>query len=286
MLRGLLRGSEASKALFERAGLFKTPELLEKYVIASEVTVEVLDVFLSRVFGTERSPVGDVSGELKVLLESLGSVSLSDCNDAGGEGLHSRADEPDKTMEGLRVKVENLERQLCALQRQLQMQGDVSKLASSLDGRLNELARECERRVSAVSEDVVRLEKEVGERASTGDVKSLLEEVSHLKEGERSLGDRLLGVDTETREAALVLRREIQEKIERLDAVMKMNVPFDPLNGIIAQLTRECGGNVHENEVIEVTGSSCSRGGREPKNAADLGTNSFFESNSQPDQWI
>ena len=39
MLRGLLRGSEASKALFERAGLFKTPELLEKYEIASEVTV-------------------------------------------------------------------------------------------------------------------------------------------------------------------------------------------------------------------------------------------------------
>ena len=87
MLRGLLRDSEATKALFEEVGLFKAPELLEKYVIASEVTVEVLDVFLSCVFGTERGSIDRSAVDLKPLLENLGCVSVSARNDAGGEDL-------------------------------------------------------------------------------------------------------------------------------------------------------------------------------------------------------
>ena len=126
MLRGLLRDSEAAKALFEKMGLFKSPELLEKYVIASEVTVEVLDVFLSRVFGTERGCISNESGDLKALWESLGCCSWSEGKGAASGDLSARADEQ---MEGLRVKVHDLERQLCAVQRQLQMQGEVSRLA-------------------------------------------------------------------------------------------------------------------------------------------------------------
>ena len=118
--------------------MFKSPELLEKYVIASEVTVDVLDLFLSRIFGAERAPIDTTSGDLKTLWESFGGFSLKGRNDARDE-----SDEPDK-VEGLRLKVENLERQLCAVQRQLQMQGEVSQLAASIDGRLNEIARECE----------------------------------------------------------------------------------------------------------------------------------------------
>ena len=52
MLRRLLRDSEAAKALFEKLGMFKSPELLEKYVIASEVTVDAL--FFCRVFAASR----------------------------------------------------------------------------------------------------------------------------------------------------------------------------------------------------------------------------------------
>lgn len=55
MLRDLLRDCESAKGFLEKAGLFKDPKLLEKYAIASEVTVEVLDSFFSHVFGTERS---------------------------------------------------------------------------------------------------------------------------------------------------------------------------------------------------------------------------------------
>ena len=49
----MLRDIEAEKALFEKLGMFKDPELLEKYVIASEVTVDAL--FFCRVFGSEHA---------------------------------------------------------------------------------------------------------------------------------------------------------------------------------------------------------------------------------------
>ena len=69
MLRELLRGGEAARALFEKVGLFKSPEVLEKYAIASEVTLEVLDAFLARVFGTHRESMCDGACDLKVLCE-------------------------------------------------------------------------------------------------------------------------------------------------------------------------------------------------------------------------
>ena len=56
----------------------------------------------------------------------------------------------------------------------------------------------------------------------------------------------------------------------------------DPLNGIIAQLTRECG-NVHENKVVEVTASTCCD---RVKYAVELGTNSELYTEDKPNQWI
>ena len=273
MLRVLLRDSEAVKALFEKTGLFKSPELLEKYVIASEVTVDVLDLFLSRVFGEERGSIASGSGDLKTLWESFGGFSLKDRHDAP-----DHANESDK-VEGLRVKVENLERQLCAVQRQLQMQGEVSQLAASIDGRLDEIARECERQVSSVSNDVMR---------------TLSTEVSRLKEDERILGDRVSDVEKKATEAELVLRDEIQGEFKRLNAAVEMipwhhkNTLYDPatpLQGIIAYLTNKYGGNVHEKNAVEVTASSCCNGDR-AQNVVELGTNSFFCSNNEPNSWI
>ena len=290
MLRGLLRDSEAAKALFEKAGLFKSPEMLEKYVIASEVTMEVLDLFLSRVFGTERASICNSSDDLKALWENLGCVCLSGGQGAAGEDSRSRDDEREK-VEGLCVKVQDLERQLCAVQRQLQMQGEVAQLAASLDGRLDEIARECGRqaadvnsRVSAVSQDVANLKKEVGDRASVGDVERLSKDVLRLKEGERSLGDRISSVDRTAAEARRVLKDEIQGEIKKLDAVTKI-LQIDPLNGIIAQLTRVCGGNVHEKGAVEVTASS-TNASYVAQNAVELGTNSRFSSNDKVNSWI
>ena len=300
----MLRDSEAAKALFEKFGLFKSPELLEKYVIASEVTVEVLDLFLSRVFGTERASIDKGSGDLRELLNGLGCVRLNDTKGTAGEDSSAQSDESEKEIDGLRVKVQDLERQLCAVQRQLQMQGDVSQLVVALDGRLDEIERECERRVSdvrsqvsSVSEDIANLKKEVSERASTGDVRGISEEVLHLKEQERSLEDRISSVEKRTEETDRGLRDTIQGEIKRLDEVVKLapchhHILYEkgkPLEGIIAHLTRECGGNVHDKGMVEVTASSVVRGffgTSRPRNAVELGTNLNFCSLPKKNSWI
>ena len=289
MLRVLLHDSEAAKAVFEKTGLFKAPEVLEKYVIASEVTVEVLDLFLSRVFGAERASIGIGSSDLKTLWESLGCEPFRDQKSEAGEDVSVRAEAPDKAIEGLCVKVQDLERQLCAVQRQIQMQGEVSQLAVSLDDRLDKVAQECERRVcdvrshvSAVSEDVVRLRKEVSDRASAGEVRELSEEFSRLKAGEQSLGDRISVVEKKAAKVERSMRSEIQTEIKRHHEAVK--AAMDPLNGIIAQMTRDCGGNVHEKGFVEVTASSCQLGAA--KNVVEIGSDSNFRTRDESSPWI
>ena len=66
--------------------------------------------------------------------------------------------------------------------------------------------------------------------------------------------------DKKATEAERVLMSEAQgEKslgeIKTLHELMP-TVRTDPLNGIIAQLTRECGGNVHAKGLVEVTSST------------------------------
>ena len=63
--------------------------------------------------------------------------------------------------------------------------------------------------------------------------------------------------------------------------------PFDdmrPLDGVIAHLTHECGGNVHEKGIVEVTASRCVGG--MVSNAVALEKNSYFASDDEPNSWI
>jgi hypothetical protein len=61
----------------------------------------------------------------------------------------------------------------------------------------------------------------------------------------------------------------------------------EALNGIIAHLTRHCGGNVHQEGVVAITASS-HMGGNKPHNVADLTANSRYLSlDAQgPNQWV
>ena len=140
-------------------------------------------------------------------------------------------------MEELKQQVLDLTRQFSALQRQLQMQGEVSQVAASIEGRLDEVARDL---------------GELGLRARAEDLKKSDEEASRLKE---------------------VL-------IERID------LKSDPLDGIIAHLTRECGGNVHEKGVVNDTASACYGLSYTPDNAADLGSDLAWWSPDSPNSWL
>jgi hypothetical protein len=66
--------------------------------------------------------------------------------------------------------------------------------------------------------------------------------------------------------------------------------PFNaesPLEGIVAGLTRQAGGNLADRGVLEITVSGCLDPDRfPPKSAADLAHDSVFVSENRPDQWL
>ena len=214
MLRKLLADSDAMRVLSEKAGL--SPELFEKYMNGIEVTFEVL----SYMIGAEPGRTGDGSDDIRALLESLGSF-MSDRRGAAGK--------LDEVTAELRVKHRDLEERYHAMQQQ--MQETVSELAASLN--------DVKLQVSALSEDVARLNRDVRNRASNGAVKEIAEMVSDLNDSESSLKDRLSNLEDRVREAERVLGERIQDTSEKCDPTMQM-VSTDPLNGIISQLTREC----------------------------------------------
>ena len=59
-----------------------------------------------------------------------------------------------------------------------------------------------------------------------------------------------------------------------------------PFDGIIAHLTRECRGNVHEKKWVDITGSSLYGPGHETKYIAELGKPSAFLSELLPNSWV
>jgi hypothetical protein len=68
-----------------------------------------------------------------------------------------------------------------------------------------------------------------------------------------------------------------------------IDVPFRQdaaLDGIVAYLTRECGGNVHEREVVTISASSGRSGRDAPRNTADLTADSVFVSANTANQWL
>ena len=279
MFRRLLREDGAERAFLEELDVFQqNPGLLEKYLIGSEMSLAVLGLFLTRLFGSEGLlTVADA----KEVVESVkDSLRVEEKSGRVCEKVVGRGDEHWAALEELKQQVLDLTRQFSALQRQLQMQGEVSQVAASLEGRLDEVASECEHRVtntdevlraeirrvdvgvSDVARDLEDLKKELGLRVRDDDLQKLAEEVSRLKEVEQRL------------------REEAQLKIERFD------VKSDPLDGIIAHLTRKCGGNVHEKGIVTVTASSCLGDGAKPENAVDLKSDLYFCSKDLPNSWI
>jgi hypothetical protein len=58
------------------------------------------------------------------------------------------------------------------------------------------------------------------------------------------------------------------------------------LDGIIAYLSRECGGNVHERGIVDISAKGTIGDAFSPKSAADLQGTNLFQSENGPDQWL
>ena len=290
MLRRLLRDGEDLKGLLGKHSLFTDhPGLFEKYVIASEVSLEVLELLFSHIFGQDSA---DASSENLELVKSLyGEINFAGANEnTGGNPCYKEllrgVNEHKETVARMQEQVTDLQRQFSALQRQLQIQGDVAHLATAIEERVGQVSEVCERRVHEAREilrdeiekldvrtqvegvvnDLGQLRKELSGMASAVSVNALSEEVARLKRAEQSLHERLKEI-TRTKEFVCD--------------------ETSPLQGIIAYLTQMAGGNVHEKDVVQVTASSvASTCPSSLKNAVELDTDSDFCTENQPGSWI
>ena len=283
MFRRRLLEDGAERAFLEKLDLFRqNPGLIEKYLIDSGASPEVRDSFLSRFFGSEGlSAVADAQDAIESIMDS---ERVEEKSGRVAEKSLARGDEHWRAVEELKQQVLNLTRQVAALQRQLQMQGEVSRLAASLEGRLDEIASACERRAAeaakALRAEIRRLD--VGSRVADverglGDLKKelgLRARAEDLKKTERWLHGRISVVEARVAGAEKMLLAE------------RIDLKSDPLDGIIAHLTRECGGNVHKERVVNVTASSYSDDIYKPENAVDLKSDSLFFSKSWLNSWI
>ena len=227
MLRRLLREDGAERAFLEKLDIFQqNPGLLEKYLIGSEVSLAVLDLFLTRLFGSEGISVNNAKEVVESVKADLGSPRVSGKRGSTHESSIGRRDEHCPVVEALQQQVLDLTRQFSAIHRQFQMHGEVSQLAASIDSRIEEVTSACKRRVEETNEalrDIGELKKELGLKASAEDLKKLVEEVSRIKDVERQLDSRLEDVASALEGRVADTEHALRAEIRKVDVSSQLS---------------------------------------------------------------
>ena len=290
MLRLVLKdgsGSWAAKSFLEKLDSFKNqPELLnaDEYSVSSEVRLETLDMVLSRVFGRKGGAkvTAENAQEVKALCKELGFAGLdSEVREVLGDPtsavprdvleLKGRVNRHD-------VLLERLQRQVFELESQLRALSGVPQQVVAVEKKLVDVERNLHAEIHRVDarDELRQVKVAINSKTNTTDMNALREEVTRLKkqtmEKLETMQELVLSCVS-----AQAVRAFVDDKAKLLD-------------GIIAQLTRECGGNVHDKGVVEVTASSYASSDPdktyEPKNVAELGTETLFWSKNLEQQWI
>ena len=267
--------------LFERQ-----PELATKgkYTITSDVDPEVVDLFFARVMGdTAEVVTAENAEQLRALCDELGFSGFDDeIRAVSGSSMKVRRD-----FMGLRgrvdrhdVVIEELQRRVLELERQLREQRRVPETVADVGEICRKAIAEVRREASDLREEVQRLRSEVSDRPSVADMRALAEEVARLKDAEATRGPQNSAAGK-----VLATPPMQQGQVARNVGGEFVYNEARPLDGIIAHLTREFGGNVHLKKVVEVTASSVGGNGW-AKNAVELGTDSRFFTEVKPNQWI
>ena len=319
------RETDVPRSFLTKLDLFKRkPELVGtgRYEIQSDVDPNVFAMFMTRLYGGESDPVTPENAEqLRALCNELGfsgfGEELRDVQAVAGDlsvrkdlvCVRGRVDRHDVLLEQLQRRVAELERRLAAFEA-------VPARVESVESRLEATARGLDELWQKyLSDDLDWLRREVSERVRA-DLAALTEEVSRLKraEAKRAIPPPQVAAP------ALAKKTPLQPPQVMVPALAKKTPPHvcsvlpvadalpplrervfgnvkaptvrkfryneaKPLNGVIAHLTRECGGNVHEKGVVEVTASNfwfCA----DAKYAVDLGTDPGFFSTNEPNSWI
>ena len=312
------REIDVLRSFLTKLDLFKRkPDLVDtgRYAIKSNVDSDVFVLFMTRLCGatSDARVTPENAEQLLALCDELGFSGFDDelravlgrgaDMNAGLEELQRRVLELERQLQEVRAlpqRVRAVEQRLAAadwvlddLQRRdasndvESLRREVMERASAVDVKAlsDEVSRlqeaEAKRDAGDMRKDVESLRREVRERASAADVRALSDEVSRLKEAEAK---RAKG---QTRQSASWAEVEVPaSKATTLDRNQFVYDSSKPLDGIIAHLTRECGGNVHKKGVVKVTASSCDGDYGKPEHAVDLTSDWDFYSGDEPNSWI
>ena len=286
----------------------KKPELLSagKYTITSDVDPEVVGLFFSRVGGdTDRGLTLKNAEQMRELCDELGFSGFDDEIRAAlsESDLRSRVDKHD-------VLIEELQRRVLALQRQMRMQEKAQGVKRGVKER-RYVKMNADMAKAKKSEDAEPLGSAANDGVGAADMRTLSEEVAALKQAEAkkdaSKPKNQQKAQVITPASAVTQRKGISEEVAALKESEAVHAPtvadtertkggisnvktefaYDsskPLEGIIAYLARECGANVHNMCIVEVTASSHGEGKTE--HVVEFRTDSDFCSKDEPNSWI
>ena len=319
------------KIFLAKLRLFESrPDLAARgrYTITSDVDREVVDLFFARVLGDQAEVVtADNAEKFRALCDELGFAGFEDEIRAllGGDskvrrdlvGLQGRVDRHD-------VIIKELQRRVCALQRELQFQSGVPERVEAVERRVEANRSDVEGAVADARREAVDLRKDVARlRSTVGEQVNKMSRLDVIPSIEARLNEVVRAVREEfpkrfraveanlgdARREAGALREDValrrserasgadvaalsKEAARLKEAEAKPSLRASefhysgrPLDGIIAHLTSVCGGNVHEKGIIEVTASSCFSPKTQGR-VVDLETDSSFSSRDEPNSWI
>ena len=140
-----------------------------------------------------------------------------------------------------------------------------------VESKVNEVERGFEMRNVEVLQKVGQV---FGKCAKQSDLEKLALDVAELKRNEKGTA-----------------RKSSRKPQAKLTTVVEPAPPTPRLthgivNSIISELSRKCGGNVHDTGMVNVTASSVYSISHYPKNAVDLETNAYYLSMNERDSWI
>ena len=302
------------KTVIQELDLFKKrPDLLAKgsYKVQCKIDVEVFGLFLNRLVEPQPIVNDENVDQLIHLCEEFGYSGLEQeftaisgtpearakkilayvqeeiqRHDVDIQDFGVRFYEVRQEIEALRTEITQLRNRLekevrdnKVLHSQLALKmNNTNALHRQLERKLKDTEAGLEEKIDSIdwSQDVQRLEDEIEAKAT--DIRGLREEVRLLK-----------NANMHAQTQSLPPRPAVRTK--ELEADEYCYDPAKPLSGIIAHLTNECKGNVHDKGVVQVTASSVNGPSFnwDPKFAADLASkqaSKCFASGDKEGSWI
>ena len=278
-----------SKSLFDGTSLFKNDiSSANSYQLRCKASLKTMNLLLTRAYDSSAQVVitEDNFAELQSLSEELGFSGLD--KELRAFGVSASEFSLKRQILTLEERVNDLYRQNKAILKLFTAQQErMEKRVNALEKLVGDTRRANDELQKSTAHEVQSLKKQLGDVSRDNQNRTL----AASREMNLTLEKCSKRIDALARDVALLKENEKQQQkqiqVQQALTVRKQFVctQSSQLNGIINYLTRMYGGNVHDKEVVNITASSIYNS-HHPKNAADLGIDTYYKSQDAPKQWI